>query len=190
MDKDATSKKIGTSYNMIMRKAKPNDLDAIVNLYHETIDYLNEQGIKQWNKHVYPTRQSALDAQRSGSLYCCLMGDNFVGTFIMNEEQATQYNDLKWKYSKSKILVLHTLITKPSESGRGVAKSMMKFIMTYAQDNEYESIRLDVFPDNKTAVALYHLFGFEFVGKVYFDFKEAGYEWYDCYEKLISLSKK
>lgn len=52
-------------------------------------------------------------------------------------------------------------------------------------NNCYETVRLDVFPDNKAAVGLYLYFGFEYVGKLFFDIKESGYEWYDCYEKRI-----
>jgi RimJ/RimL family protein N-acetyltransferase len=63
---------------------------------------------------------------------------------------------------------------------------IMEYIIKFAEENGYNAIRLDVFPGNQAAVSLYLKFGFEFVGKVFFDIKDPGYEWYDCYERRIS----
>lgn len=171
--------------NILIQKAGKNDIDNIEALYNESIDWLNNQGIHQWKKGVYPTRNSALAAVHEDSLYCCSINGNISGTFIINENQVQQYKDLNWRYKSGKILVLHTLVIKPNETGRGLGKIIMEFIIDYAQTNDYKAIRLDVFPDNNAAVRLYLYFGFEFVGKVFFDIKEPSYEWYDCYEKLI-----
>jgi RimJ/RimL family protein N-acetyltransferase len=171
--------------NILIQKASNNDIDKIEILYNESIDWLNKQRIHQWKKDVYPTRKSALLAIHENNLYCCIVNGNISGTFIINDNQARQYKDLNWRYKSEKILVLHTLVIKPNETGRGLGKNIMKFIVDFARINGYEAIRLDVFPDNKAAVGLYLYFGFEYVGKVFFDIKESGYEWYDCYEKLI-----
>lgn len=171
--------------NILVQKAGKNDIDTIEALYNESIDWLNNQEIHQWIKGIYPTRKSALDAAHEDSLYCCYVDGNISGTFILNEKQAQQYKELNWKYKDGKVLVLHTLIVKPNETGRGLGKIIMEFIMQYARENNYEAVRLDVFPGNKAAVSLYLHFGFEFVGKVFFGRKDPGYEWYDCYEKLI-----
>lgn len=64
----------------------------------------------------------------------------------------------------------------------------MEYVVEHAEKNNYTCIRLDVFPDNRAAVNLYRYFGFEYVGKVFFDMKEPSYEWYDCYEKQIRCS--
>lgn len=171
--------------NIMIQKACKNEIDSIEVLYNESINWLNSQGIHQWKKEVYPTRKSALDAIQEDTLYCCIVNGNLSGTFIINENQVEQYKTLNWQYKTGKILVLHTLVIKPKETGQGLGKTIMDFIIDYARRNGYKAIRLDVFIDNKAAVRLYRYFEFEFVGKVFFDKKEPGHEWYDCYEKLI-----
>lgn len=39
-----------------IQKTGMNDIDNIERLYGESIDWLNENGIHQWNKDVYPTK--------------------------------------------------------------------------------------------------------------------------------------
>lgn len=168
-----------------IKKAGINNIDDIEILYNESIDWLDSQGIHQWKKDVYPTRKSALDALKDNCIYYCTLNGNLTGTFIINENQPQQYSTLNWKYKDGKTMVLHTLVIKPNNTGKGIGKTIMEFVLDFARENAYETVRLDVFPDNKTAAALYSSFGFEFVGKIFFDIKEPGYEWYDCYEKKI-----
>ena len=169
----------------IVKKACENDIDEIEALYNAAIDWLNNQGIFQWKKGIYPTRESALAAVNENSLFCCLVDGNTHGTFILNDKQAPEYTYLNWRYNREKILVLHTLVVKSNMTGRGYGKAIMEFVLNFAHDNKYDAIRLDVFPDNEAAVRLYLNFGFEYVGRVFFEMKEPGHEWYDCYEKLI-----
>jgi ribosomal protein S18 acetylase RimI-like enzyme len=171
--------------NIHMKKAEIGDLDIIETMYNDSIEWLDSQNIHQWNKEVYPTRNSANRALEEGSLYCCYFDERIVGTFIINEDQPTQYEALKWKYTSGKALVIHTLVVSPKEAGKGIGRAIVEYIFEYAMEQNYTCIRLDVFPDNKAAVKLYLAFGFEYVGKVFFETKEPGHEWYDCYEKLI-----
>lgn len=160
-------------------------MDIIETMYNESIDWLNSQNIHQWKKDVYPTRNSANEALKEGSLYCCYVDERIAGTFIINEFQPTQYEALKWKYKNGKALIIHTLVVNPNEAGKGIGRAIVEYIFEYAKEQSYNCIRLDVFPDNNAAVKLYLSFGFEYVGKVFFEIKEPNYEWYDCYEKLI-----
>lgn len=177
--------------DIFIQKAVNDNLDLIETIYNESIDWLESQDIHQWKRNVYPTRNSAQEALVEECLYCCFIDEKLAGTFIINEFQLLQYEALNWKYNNGKILVLHTLVIRPCEAGKGIGRTVMEYIIEYAKKNGYTSIRLDVFPNNQAAVNLYRFFGFEYAGKVFFDMKEPSYEWYDCYEKLINedLSK-
>lgn len=178
-------KERSTVKNILIKKVDKNKLDCIENIYKESIIWLDNKGINQWKIDVYPTRKTAFDAIIDESLYGCFINDKIAGTFIINEKQPYQYKNLKWKYKEGRVLVLHTLVVRPYETGKGLGKNVMLFVINYAKEKGYSSIRLDVFPDNKAAVKLYLSFKFEYVGKVFFEIKEPGYEWYDCYEKFI-----
>lgn len=173
--------------SMTIQKATGNDLDFVENIYNESIDWLTNQNIHQWQRGVYPTRSAALEAFRDDCLYCCFIDERMVATFIINEMQPPQYQTLNWKYNQGRAMVLHTLVVRPCEAGQGIGKAIVKYVIKQARQHGYACIRLDVFPENQVAVRLYQAFGFEYVGKVFFDIKESSYEWYDCYEKKISL---
>jgi ribosomal protein S18 acetylase RimI-like enzyme len=171
---------------MIIKKAILDNLDLVETIYHDSIDWLDSQNIHQWQKDIYPTRDTAEKALKKDCLYCCFVDERMVGTFIINEIQPPQYQTLNWKYNHGRAMVLHTLVVKPCEAGQGIGRSVLKYVIDQAQQNEYACIRLDAFPDNRIAIRLYLSFGFEYVGKVFFDIKEPSYEWYDCYEKKIA----
>jgi len=168
-----------------IRKADRNDLENIGALYNDAIDWLNRQGMYQWKKGIYPTGETAQRAFRGDCLYCCVVDGSVCGTFIINEEQAPEYEALNWRYDGGKILVLHTLAVTPEKTGQGLGKAVMEFVLHHARINGYQAVRLDVFSRNRVAAGLYLHFGFEYVGRVYFDGKEPGCEGYDCYEKLV-----
>lgn len=167
-------------------RATPDDVAKVAAIYTEAIDWLDSQGIHQWRHTVYPTIETAQTAFAENSLFVVFDDDFLVATLILNERQDEQYKALSWQDQTGRPLVLHTLIVRPSATGRGFARQIMAFVQEYALAGSFTSIRLDAFPDNSAATRLYLSSGFQFVGKVYFASKEPGYEWYDCYEKLLS----
>jgi len=170
--------------NLNIQKAVSEDVDEIEAIYHESIAWLNGQSIHQWQEGVYPTRKSAQMALDDDSLYCCRINQKIVATFIINEIQPPQYQTLNWKY-QGPAMVLHTLVVRPCDSGRGIGRLAVEYVIRQARKNKYHCVRLDAFPDNKAAVRLYLSLGFEYAGKVFFDIKEPSYEWYDCYEMKL-----
>ena len=175
---------------LIIKKSVKEDIKYIEQIYEESIAWLNQKGIHQWKTGVYPTPQTALNAFMEGSLYSCFACDTLAGTFVINEKQLPHYAALGWKYTGGKVLVLHTLAVKPDQTGKGIGKAIVQYVEGYARQNAYDAIRLDAFPDNTAAIVLYKGFGFEYVGKILFEIKEPGYEWFDCYEKCTRAQKE
>lgn len=165
-----------------IRPATPADRDAVVTIYREAIRFLNAQGNRQWSETIYPTPRTADDALAAGTLHVVQLDGVICGTVILNEYQHPGYAELSWRYSDGPQLVMHTLAVHPAYGGRGIAQQIVGYALDFARAQGYPAMRLDVFPPNTTAVRLYQKFGFEYVGKVYFDYKEEGYRWYDCYE--------
>ncbi len=168
---------------LVVRKALASDMERIVQIYWDAIDNMEKNGIHQWDKVVYPTRNDAESALKEGALFVCLSEGRVEGTFILNEEQARQYLPLPWKYNLGKALVLHTLAVHPLAGGRGMGNFIMKYIYAHAKENGYSAIRLDTFRDNKGAMALYGKAGYEYVGDIVFGHKRPGFqEGYVCFE--------
>lgn len=47
--------------NIIIKKACKSEIDDIEAIYNESIDWLNNLGIHQWKKGVYPTNEDIYD---------------------------------------------------------------------------------------------------------------------------------
>jgi len=166
-----------------LRRAGEADLDGIHCLYNAATEWLNGQGIRQWDADVYPTYETARSAFEDGHLYC-IGEDPAAATMILNDIEPAPYAGVSWKHP-GRALVIHTLVVHPEYSGRGLARRLLRYAERRAAETGYDCIRIDVFPDNAAAVKLYTKYGFEFAGDILFDFKEPGYQVYHCYEMRV-----
>lgn len=70
----------------------------------------------------------------------------------------------------------------PTFQGKGIAKTILKFIEEFSNKNNYACIRLDAYSENKNALKLYENFGYNKVGEVFFPGRKLPFY---CYEKYI-----
>ena len=87
---------------------------------------------------------------------------------VLSEDQEEQYRHIEWKFNGSKVLVIHRLVIHPELQKQGFAKKLLDFAETYAQINGFTSIRLDVFSENKSTLALYQRRDYKIRGQIYF----------------------
>lgn len=80
-------------------KAEEKHIDAIEGIYSRIID-AQEQGrlTVGWQRGVYPTRQTALDALKRGDLFVCVDGGQVVAAAIINRIQVPVYAEVGWLY--------------------------------------------------------------------------------------------
>jgi ribosomal protein S18 acetylase RimI-like enzyme len=65
----------------------------------------------------------------------------------------------------------------------GFAKQLMDFSETYARSNNYSSMRLDTFSQNKRNQKFYEIRGYQKLGAIYFP-KQSEHPFY-CYELIF-----
>jgi len=146
-------------------------------------DWLNSQGIRQWDAGVYPTYETARSAYGDGHLY--VIGEGPIqATMVLNDMEPKPYGGVDWQYT-GPAMVIHTLVVHPGYTGRGLGRRLLRFAENEAVERGYDCIRIDVFPDNPAAVRLYTRYGFSFAGEIVFDFKEPGHQVYHCYEMRV-----
>ena len=80
------------------------------------------------------------------------------------------------------MLVIHRLVVHPKHQRKGYAKTLMDFAEDYAQNNDYTSIRLDAYTQNKRVIRFYKSRGYSIRGNVYFSERTLPFH---CMEKLI-----
>ena len=102
-------------------KATSGHIDAIAAIYGRIID-AQEQGrlTVGWQRGVYPTRQTALDALGRGDLFVCVDGGQVAAAAIINRIQVPVYAEVGWLYpaEPDEVMVLHTLVVDPLCSDR------------------------------------------------------------------------
>lgn len=156
--------KLYESRNKMIRKAVPQDIESVENIYNELLKYEQENGaFTAWQAGIYPTRQTAEKALLSKSLYVLEQEGKICASLILNQIQPEEYSRIKWKYDVNprEILIIHLLCVDPSKSRCGLGTKMIKFAVKNGKQMNCRVIRLDTGLQNKPAIALYKKFGFE-----------------------------
>ena len=156
------------SYIMI-RKASTNDLKAVADIYDE-IHSREEQGLTSigWIRGTYPTEETARNAIECGELFVETEDGRVIGAAIINQKQVDVYSEGNWQYpaQDNEVMVLHTLVISPSESGKGYGRKFVGFYEQYALSNGCHYLRMDTNARNKAARAMYRKLGYREIGIV------------------------
>lgn len=130
--------------NILFRKAKPTDVDAIMKLVQMRIDWMNDVGLHQWNETDYFGRypREYWEANIDRFLVGEWNGQVVVGIALYTEDiRWTRDGQLERPMSEGKAYYLHHLVTDPACANAGVA--MMKYVEQYAIANGVGILRLD-----------------------------------------------
>ena len=150
----------------MIRKATPQDVNAVAELYNKAIDY-EDTHVKytSWQKGVYPTADTARLGQKNSSLYVCEQDGRIVASVILDTRQPPEYKKIKWLIDAAynQALVIHTLCVDPELSGSGIGSSIVDFAKQLAVERGCLSLRLNTTARNFLASRLYERNGFETV---------------------------
>ncbi|MDC7218922.1 MAG: GNAT family N-acetyltransferase [Spirochaetales bacterium] len=166
-------------------KARESDLDELTTLYHRCVDDLNSRGIRQWDKEVYPNRQTQSASIKRGHQYRIGDEDRLIGAVVLNETQAEEWAAVDWQFNDKTPLVIHALVIAPEAQGQGYGKKVLTACEDFARQEGYQFMRLDVYPGNPAALRLYEKYGYLQRGKVSLAYKPPGHREYYCYEKKL-----
>lgn len=164
--------------------ATERDIDGVFGLYQACTATMLRRGIRQWDER-YPTRETALAATVRGDLFLLVKGAVSVGAVTLNGLAAPEYAPITWRCPEP-ALVIHALVIDPERQGAGLGRAAIGCCEAFARARGFGCVRLDAYPGNPAAIALYEGLGYELRGHVRFDFKPPGHERYAVYEKALS----
>lgn len=154
---------------MIFRKATPQDLGAIADIY-EDIHTEEEAGRSTigWIRGVYPTAATAEAALQRDDLFVAEENGWIIGAAVINRQQVDVYDGAPWEFeaSDSEVMVLHTLVISPKAAGKGCGKAFVGFYERYALSQNCPYLRMDTNARNLRARAMYRKLGYREVGIV------------------------
>tara|TARA_B100000530_G_scaffold134878_1_gene84144 strand:- start:315 stop:812 length:498 start_codon:yes stop_codon:yes gene_type:complete len=165
----------------MIRKAKINELDEIMNMYASCVDGMQKANIDQWDS-TYPNRKIISEDIRNKSFYIFLINDKIIGGINIDKIQDKTYLDVEWKDKGNKFLVVHRLAVRQEFWKKGIGNKLMIFAESLVKEKKLNSIRLDTYSSNPIAINFYLNLGYIKKGEIFL--KPNKNEYY-CFEKLI-----
>lgn len=152
----------------MIRTARINDVDAVDRGYTELLLYQQKHGDTcSWELGEYPTRDTALQAQREGTLFVMEEDGALCASMILNHRQDGPFDEIDWQFpaADGQVMVLHTLCVPPSQAGRGRGTEMVRWAAGHARACGCTVLRLNAWTENAPAIALYEKLGFRRAGE-------------------------
>ncbi len=153
----------------MFRLATINDIDKINEIYEDIHSYEEEGKVTiGWLRNIYPTKKTALYSITKGDMFVEEDNGNIVAAAKINKEQVPEYANAKWEFDApdEKIMVLHTLVVSPKESGKGYGTKFVDFYEKYALEHGCHYLRMDTNAKNSNARKLYKKLGYKEIGIV------------------------
>ena len=166
----------------MIRKGTITDIEAIIDLTKSCAKHMISKGIFQWNEH-YPNKEAFINDVNRNELYVLELGNQIAGTVVVSTLMDEEYVPIQWLTKNKNNLYIHRLAIDPKHQGKGYAQQLMGFAEKYAIDNNYTSIRLDTFSQNKRNQKFYELRGYKRLDDIYFP-KQSKYPFH-CYELVL-----
>jgi len=154
---------------MEFRKAVATDLPAVAEIYADILTEQEEgRTFVGWARGVYPTEETAKLALERGDLFVQEVDGAITGAAIINQKQVDVYEGAAWRYpaGNEQVMVLHTLVISPKESGKGYGPRFAEFYENYALEKGCPYLRMDTNAGNARARALYAKLGYTEIGVV------------------------
>ena len=177
----------------MIRKAIPEDLDQVADIYEAILDQEEATGHHwtNWQRGVYPCRATAEKALKAGTLYVEEEGGHILGCANLNQVQPNEYAAIPWTIPAKprEVLVIHTLCIHPDAAGGGLGRRFVAYAEGLAVGLGCKAMRLDTYEGNAPAAAFYPKLGYRLAGSTEFFFEGFIRETLICFVKdLRSLS--
>lgn len=166
----------------MIRKGNLEDIETIMNLTKDCGKAMIANDIYQWNEY-YPNSFAFKNDVVRNELYVLELNNDVKGTIVISTFMDEEYIPIKWLTKNKNNLYIHRLAVHPELQGKGYAQQLMDFAEQFAIENNYTSIRLDTFSQNKRNQKFYELRGYKRLGDIYFP-KQSEYPFH-CYELVL-----
>ncbi len=166
----------------MIRKATLKDIDRIISITKACASFMIDKGIYQWNEH-YPNKAAFKNDVLRNELYVIEEDKTIVGCVVVSSFMDEEYIPVSWLTESNRNIYIHRLAIHPKYQGKGYAKKLMDFAEKFAKENNYTSVRLDTFSQNKRNQKLYELRSYKRLGDIYFP-KQSNHPFY-CYELIL-----
>lgn len=166
----------------MIRLANKSDIPEILEMTGACAQHMISNGIYQWNEH-YPSEKAFEKDLDRGELYVLEMDEKIIGSIVISTLMDEEYVPVEWLTPNENNVYIHRLGVHPEVQGKGYAQQMMQFAEEYARNQNFVSVRLDTFSQNKHNQRFYEKRGFQRLGDIFFP-KQSEHPFH-CYELVL-----
>jgi ribosomal protein S18 acetylase RimI-like enzyme len=166
----------------MIRKGTLSDIVKIIEITKACAKYMVDKNIHQWNE-FYPNKAAFTKDINREEFYVLEINNTILGCITISTFMDQEYIPISWLTQNKNNIYIHRLAVHPNLQGKGYAQQLMKFAEHYAQENNFLSIRLDTFSQNKRNQKFYELRGYKKLGDIFF-FKQSKHPFH-CYELVL-----
>lgn len=135
----------------------PADIDSLFSLYDDAVAYQKTKFNKHWlpfDRHLVETEIAEGRQWKiiEGGQVACVFAIAYDDPFIWADKNADP------------AIYLHRIVTHSAFRGGGYVKSIIKWAITHAKENNKKFIRMDTWGDNEELINYYIQCGFNFLG--------------------------
>ena len=138
----------------MIRLGKLDDLNKINLISKACAKHMINNSIHQWNDH-YPNPKIFKKDIGKSELYVYELENTILGCIVITTLVDAEYIPVKWLTPNNKNIYVHRLAIHPDYQGKGYAQVLMDFAEKFANENNYFSIRLDAYSQNKRVIDFY-----------------------------------
>lgn len=155
--------------NLRVGLATVGNIDEIISLYKERVNWLPWKGHSQWRNYFKShSRDSFLKLIRNKEYYVLKCGEEIIGGFCVNSDNES------WEDTGKDSYYLSRVVTK--NGYRGIGRLIADYAKQLTRDANKQSLRLECLYSNKKLNDIWKKYGFVFVkdveGKSHFSLRE------------------
>lgn len=145
--------------------AQAEDLAEILRLFRAATTRMDAHGVYQWDE-IYPDEGILSEDIARGNMTIGNIDGRIAVAFMLDFCEDSDYETAAWRYCAQDIVVLHRLCVHPDFQGCGVARQAMDHLENEVRARGIQTIRLDAFSQNPTALHLYESRGYQKAGEI------------------------
>jgi len=166
----------------MIRRAKISEIPDILAICKACAAHMISNGIYQWNEH-YPSAEAFEKDIERDELYVLELNEKVIGTVVISTRIDAEYVPVKWLTSTTNSVYIHRLSIDPNLQGKGYAQQLMDFAENHARENDFDSVRLDTFSQNKRNQRFYEKRGYQRLEDILYP-KQSEHPFH-CYELVL-----
>lgn len=136
-----------------VKLANPNEIDTILNIYKERIDWFKKNEIRMWSKYLeHHPKEEFLKAILYKTFFVIKKADKIIACFELTDENRF------WGKNNSRAYYVYKIVTRPKNTG--IAKIIFDFCKETAMLNNKKYLRIDHVKCNEKLNNIYEKHGF------------------------------